>query len=217
MDPQTSENQNQNLLTQSISSTENQNLLTQSPSSTENENNMILSTEKTMNPQDIKTFYTTILCQNFFKYILSVKLIHWQTNKFSVHETTDQFSTQIENLMDDLIETIQGQILEKYASKNDEQFYNNNMDEDYNKLKVNIDENCTIKLQNQFNKSDEDGFISLLKKFQNFLTNEFINVELIKIFPDMKEDQSSYSSILTIRDELVKTIQKNINKLLSYH
>ena len=191
--------------------------ITETPTiSNNNDIPMSLST-KTIDPKTIKDFYTTMLCANFFKYILSVKMIHWQTNKFSVHETTDQFSTQIENLMDDLIETIQGQILEKYASKNDEQFYNNNMDEDYNKLKVNIDENCTIKLQNQFNKSDEDGFISLLKKFQNFLTNEFINVELIKIFPDMKEDQSSYSSILTIRDELVKTIQKTVNKLLSYH
>ena len=73
-------------------------------------------------------------------------MIHWQTNKFSVHETTDQFSTQIENLMDDLIETIQGEILEQYASKNDEQFYNNNMDDEYNTLKVNIDEKCSIQL-----------------------------------------------------------------------
>jgi DNA-binding ferritin-like protein len=177
---------------------------------------MSLST-KTINPEKIKEFYTTMLCSNFFKYILSVKMIHWQTNKFSVHETTDQFSTQIENLMDDLVETIQGEILEQYASNNDEQFYKNNMDEDYDKYKVNIDEKCSIQIQNQFMRADEDGFISLLKKFQNFLTNEFVNIELMKIFPNIKENESSYSSILTIRDELVKTIQKNINKLLSYH
>ena len=177
---------------------------------------MSLST-KTINPEKIKEFYTTMLCSNFFKYILSVKMIHWQTNKFSVHETTDQFSTQIENLMDDLVETIQGEILEQYASNNDEQFYKNNMDEDYDKYKVNIDEKCSIQIQNQFMRADEDGFISLLKKFQNFLTNEFVNIELMKIFPNMKENESSYSSILTIRDELVKTIQKTINKLLSYH
>ena len=158
-----------------------------------------------------------MLCANFFKYILSVKMIHWQTNKFSVHETTDQFSTQIENLMDDLIETIQGEILEQYASNNDKQFYNNDMDDEYNTLKVNIDEKCSIQIKNQFMTSTEDGFITLLKKFQDFLTGAFVNIELVKIFPDIKENQSSYSSILTIRDELVKTIQKNINKLLSYH
>ena len=65
--------------------------------------------------------------------------------------------------------------------------------------------------------ASEDGFITLLKKFQDFLTGAFVNIELVKIFPDIKDNQSSYSSILTIRDELVKTIQKNINKLLSYH
>lgn len=172
---------------------------------------------KMIDPKTIKDFYTTMLCANFFKYILSVKMIHWQTNKFSVHETTDQFSTQIENLMDDLVETIQGEILEQYASKNDEQFYKNNMDDEYNTLKVNIDENCSIQLKNQFMIATEDGFITLLKKFQEFLTGAFVNIELVKIFPDIKENQSSYSSILTIRDELVKTIQKNINKLLSYH
>jgi hypothetical protein len=178
----------------------------------------ISSSTKTIDPKTIKDFYTTMLCANFFKYILSVKMIHWQTNKFSVHETTDQFSTQIENLMDDLIETIQGEILEQYASKNDEQFYNNNMDDDeYNTLKVNINEKCSIQLQNQFMRANEDGFITLLKNFQKFLTDAFVNQELIKIFPDIQNNPSSYSSILTIRDELVKTIQKNINKLLSYH
>jgi len=195
----------------------NDSLITKTPTiSNNNDISMSLST-KNIDPKTIKDFYTTMLCANFFKYILSVKMIHWQTNKFSVHETTDQFSTQIENLMDDLVETIQGEILEQYASKNDEQFYKNNMDDEYNTLKVNIDENCSIQLKNQFMIATEDGFITLLKKFQEFLTGAFVNIELVKIFPDIKENQSSYSSILTIRDELVKTIQKNINKLLSYH
>jgi len=192
-------------------------LITETP---EIPNNIPMSSSlstKTISPEKIKDFYTTMLCANFFKYILSVKMIHWQTNKFSVHETTDQFSTQIENLMDDLIETIQGEILEQYASNNDKQFYNNDMDDEYNTLKVNIDEKCSIQIKNQFMTSTEDGFITLLKKFQDFLTGAFVNIELVKIFPDIKENQSSYSSILTIRDELVKTIQKNINKLLSYH
>ena len=91
------------------------------------------------------------------------------------------------------------------------------MDDEYNTLKVNIDEKCSIQLQNQFMRANEDGFITLLKNFQKFLTDAFVNQELIKIFPDIQNNPSSYSSILTIRDELVKTIQKNINKLLSYH
>ena len=217
MDTQTSENlsndePNLNLDNLNLDNT----LITKT--STISNNNIPNSSAKSIDYDKIKQFYTTMLCSNFFKYILSVKMIHWQTNKFSVHETTDQFSTQIENLMDDLVETIQGEILEQYASNNnDQQFYKNNMDEDYDKYKVNIDEKCSIQIQNQFMRADEDGFISLLKKFQNFLTNEFVNIELMKIFPDIKENESSYSSILTIRDELVKTIQKTINKLLSYH
>jgi hypothetical protein len=211
---------NQNPLDET--SFDNDSLITETPTiSNNNDIPMSLSTKtidrKPIDPKTIKDFYTTMLCANFFKYILSVKMIHWQTNKFSVHETTDQFSTQIENLMDDLIETIQGEILEQYSSKNDEQFYNNNMDDEYNTLKVNINEKCSIQLQNQFMRANEDGFITLLKNFQKFLTDAFVNQELIKIFPDIKDNQSSYSSILTIRDELVKTIQKNINKLLSYH
>ena len=190
---------------------------TPTPSNDTNTPMPISSSTKTIDAKTITDFYTTMLCANFFKYILSVKMIHWQTNKFSVHETTDQFSTQIENLMDDLIETIQGEILEQYASENDKQFYNNNMDDEYNTLKVNINEKCSIQLQNQFMRANEDGFITLLKNFQKFLTDAFVNQELIKIFPDIQNNPSSYSSILTIRDELVKTIQKNINKLLSYH
>jgi DNA-binding ferritin-like protein len=43
-----------------------------------------------------------------FSFTLSIKMVHWQTNSYAVHKTTDSLLLALDPLIDQLIETIQG-------------------------------------------------------------------------------------------------------------
>jgi hypothetical protein len=134
-------------------------------------------------------FYTTLLCANFFRFELMLRLIHWQTDSYAVHKASDQLLTDMHESVDDLLETIQGMLLSKY---------------DGLKGKVIIDSSCKIQLENQTETNAQPtNFIELLKKFENFLQNQLETEILRKLLPI--ED---ISSILNVRDDILNSVQK---------
>lgn len=159
------------------------------------ESNLTLQTNSVEVNKDILTndklsyYYTELLCANFFTFLLRIKMIHWQTESYAIHKTTDDLYNRFNELLDELVETLQGEILSS----------TNNLIG-----KVVIRDDCNINIKDQLNSSKPDAFLDLLNKVRNFLSNVFEN-KLKEILP-----QSNLSSILNIRDEMLGEIQKAV-------
>jgi len=141
----------------------------------------------TVDRKKLSYYYTELLCANFFKFLLMIKMIHWQTDSYAIHKTTDELYDRFNELMDELVETLQGEFLS---------VTNNVLG------KVIINDDCNIIIKDQTNNGKPDNFLALLSGVQNFLSKNF-EENLKSILPS-----SDLSSIFNIRDEMLGEIQK---------
>jgi hypothetical protein len=153
----------------------------------------------TETPEDLIVFYTTLICSNLFTFLFMIKMIHWQTRSFAIHKSTDKLYEKINELMDDLVETIQGELLAKYESRNldDKQNYKSYIG------KVVIGD-CKIDVTDQTEKNSRvENYLNLLQRFESFLVKQF-KTELIEKVLSGNDN----SAIYNIRDEMVSALQK---------
>lgn len=83
------------------------------------------------------------ISQVFFQILTSLKIYHWKTLKYSRHVASGNLESELNNLFDKFIETLQG----------------------YNNQRINFTTELSLKLENQ----DDDSIIELLNDFKNWL------------------------------------------------
>lgn len=114
----------------------------------------------------------------FFTFIIYIKMLHWQTDSYAQHRTTDSLLITIDPLFDQFMETLQGDLGEK----------------------VNISSPLNIVINNMSNLSSRN-ILDYLSKFESFLSKDLdtiINSQGIK----------NRSALLNIRDEILGQVQK---------
>jgi hypothetical protein len=114
----------------------------------------------------------------FFTFIIYIKMLHWQTDSYAQHKTTDALLIAIDPLFDQFMETLQGDLGQK----------------------VNISSPLNIVVNNMTNLSSQN-ILDYLSKFESFLSKDLeaiINSQGIK----------NKTALLNIRDEVLGEVQK---------
>lgn len=114
----------------------------------------------------------------FFTFIIYIKMLHWQTESYAQHKTTDALLLAIDPLFDQFMETLQGEL----------------------NTKLNISSSINIVINNMNNLSSTE-ILSYLTKFEIFLTK---NLDIMISSPEIKNK----TSLFNIRDEILGEVQK---------
>lgn len=115
----------------------------------------------------------------FFKLTNQIRLYHWQTKKYSRHKATDKLLSELNDLIDNFVETLTGRLI---IENNNSEF----------KIEL-LHKNNKITLMNFDDKNGSD----FIKQIKEYLENDDFNL----IIKDKTDLQS-------IRDDMLAAINR---------
>jgi hypothetical protein len=125
-----------------------------------------------MNPSNSNQI-SQIFISNIFIHLIQIKMIHFQTNQYSIHKSSDDYYTSLNINFDKFIEVSQG-IFGKTTFSN---------------IQIN-----TIEFNNIC--SILDNFIQLLIQMERFCKE---HSDLLNILGEMKADTNQFKYLLTFK------------------